>query len=129
MSHWTDGLEPDADDSLVRPFTITRGRTASRLSDLELITVVMATGREDHETPRLPVLEPEHRKILEQCSKPAVVAEIAAHLDLPVSVTKILIGDLIESSLVTTRAPVQSGGNPALDLELLRAVREGLEQL
>jgi hypothetical protein len=129
VSHWTDGLESDADDSLVRPFTITRGRTASRQGDLELITVVMATGRDEDETSRRPGLEPEHRKILEQCSEPVVVAEIAAHLDLPVSVTKILIGDLIESSMVTTRAPLQSAGGPTLDLDLLRAVREGLERL
>ena len=132
MSHWTDGLESDDSvsdgASLVRPFTITRGRTASRHRDLELITVIIATGLDDDQAPR-PDLEPEHRKILEQCRQPAVVAEIAAYLDLPVSVTKILIGDLIESSMVTTRAPARTRGGSVLDLDILRAVREGLERL
>lgn len=132
MSHWTDGLEPDADDGLVRPFTITRGRTASRHRELELITVIITNAPEpgsDADDPALPPgLEPEHRKILQQCRKPAVVAEIAAHLDLPVSVTKILVGDLIEAGLLTVGATA-SGDGPAFDLGILRAVREGLEQL
>lgn len=129
MSHWTDGLEPDADDALVRPFAITRGRTASRQRDLELITVVITTDLDDDDRAFERVLEPEHRMILEQCSEPAVVAEIAARLDLPVSVTKILIGDLIESRMVTTRAPVKAQNGAFLDLDILRAVREGLERL
>ena len=126
MNHWTEGLEPDAEDSLVRPFTITRGRTSSRRRDLALITVVMSAVAGDEE-PR-PGLEPEHRKILAQCRAPSVVAEVAAALDLPVSVTKILIADLIDSGLLTSRAPAQ-GTRGGWDMNLLKAVRDGLEQL
>ncbi len=128
MSHWTDGLEPDADDSLVRPFTITRGRTASEHRDLELISVIITITSEDDPAIERG-LEPEHRKILDQCRRPAVVAEVAAHLNLPVSVTKILIGDLIESGRLTARSPARTGGGSVLDLNILQAVREGLERL
>ena len=127
MSHWTDGLEPDDDDPLVRPFTITRGRTTRR-SDLELISVVITVTTEEDLPPR-PRLEPEHRSILRHCRKPAVVAEVAAALDLPVSVTKILIGDLVDAGFLVTRDPARARPNGVLDPELLRAVREGLERL
>lgn len=128
MSHWTDGLEQDDDDTLVRPFTITRGRTAPQRSDLELITVVITIIPEDRVSPR-PGIEPEHRKILQQCREPSVVAEVSAALELPVSVTKILIGDLIEAGFLIFRAPARAGSGGTLDLDLLRAVREGLERL
>ncbi|WP_030544453.1 DUF742 domain-containing protein [Streptomyces albus] len=126
MSHWTDGLEPDdADGSLVRPYTITRGRTVPERDDLTLITMVVTT---DPDRPAARGLEPEHRAILERCRVPAAVAEIAATLDLPVSVTKILIGDLIALGGVTTRPPM-TAAQAGLDRTLLRAVRDGLEQL
>ncbi|WP_255954921.1 DUF742 domain-containing protein [Streptomyces odontomachi] len=128
MSHWTEGLEQDDDDPLVRPFTITRGRTAPQRSDLGLITVVITIIPEEEVTPR-PGIEPEHRRILQQCREPAVVAEVSAALKLPVSVTKILIGDLIEAGFLIFRAPARPGADGTLDLDLLQAVREGLERL
>ena len=128
MSHWTDGLESDgAEDSLVRPYTITRGRTAPQRNDLTLITVVVTVEAEDGRSAARG-LEPEHRAILEQCREPAAVAEIAAELDLPVSVTKILIGGLVSLGRVTTRPPLaaEQGG---LNVTLLQAVRNGLQRL
>ena len=47
------------------------------------------------------------------------MAEVAAALNLPVSVTKILIGDLIEPGQLTARPPLafaQAGGTPEHDL-------------
>ena len=46
MKHWTEGFDDDgADESLVRPYTITGGRTAPERDDLTLITLVTATVR------------------------------------------------------------------------------------
>ena len=45
MKHWTEGFDDDdADESLVRPYTITGGRTAPERDDLTLITLVTATS-------------------------------------------------------------------------------------
>jgi phosphate/sulfate permease len=58
------------------------------------------------------------------------VAEIAAGLDLPVSVTKILLGDLIGAGLARARPPatfMTEDGAP--DMALLQAVRDGLRKL
>lgn len=129
MSHWTDRLESDdAEDSLVRPYTITRGRTAPQRDDLTLITVVTAVESGDGRaaTRRL---EPEHRAILEQCREPVAVAEIAAELDLPVSVTKILIGDLVSLGKVTIRPPLAAERSGGLNVNVLQAVRDGLQKL
>ncbi|WP_414720391.1 DUF742 domain-containing protein [Streptomyces sp.] len=133
MSHWTDHLESGDDEgSLVRPYTITRGRTAPQRDDLTLITVVTTVGPEDDGADLAAGekrLEPEHRTILEQCRTPAAVAEVAAGLDLPVSVTKILIGDLVSLGRVTIRPPLAAEQSGGLNVELLQAVRDGLQRL
>ncbi|WP_280726687.1 DUF742 domain-containing protein [Kitasatospora sp. MAA4] len=116
---------------MVRPYTITRGRTAPERDDLTLITVL--TTVQDPADPggrQSARLQPEHRVILDRCRHPAAVAEVAADLDLPVSVTKILLGDLIAQGLLLARAPLSvaraSGG---MDIGLLTAVRDGLRRL
>ncbi len=134
MSHWTDELEQGAgdDEPLVRPYTITGGRTAPEHDGLTLITVVTTT--DEGRAPGGPGLQPEHRAILTRCAEPVAVAELAAQLDLPVSVTKILVADLTEQGRVTVRAPlavaVGSGGKGhGIDMTLLQEVRNGLAGL
>lgn len=132
MSHWTDDLEQAAgdDEPLVRPYTITGGRTAPEHDGLTLITVVTtaAPGGPDAATPGL---QPEHRAILDRCAEPVAVAEIAAELDLPVSVTKILVADLVALGTVTVNAPlaVAPGTGGGIDMTLLQEVRDGLARL
>lgn len=129
MSHWTDRLEQDdADAQSVRPYTITQGRTAPGRDDLTLITLVTTVEPEvPGRSPR--GLQPEHRAILRQCRTPAAVAEIAAGLDLPISVAKILIDDLVALGRATTRPPLAVAAGGTVDMNLLRAVRDGLRRL
>jgi Protein of unknown function (DUF742) len=129
-SHWADEPLDDADseDSFVRPYTITHGRTASAHGDLTLITLIVArTPPEEQFGNR--GLGPEHRFILQHCRGPVAVAELAALLKLPVAVTKILISDLITLGAVAARPPaaVTVGRRP--DIRLLQAVRDGLRRL
>ncbi|MFE7524332.1 DUF742 domain-containing protein [Kitasatospora sp. NPDC057542] len=139
VPHWSELEEEDAEDetgSMVRPYTITRGRTAPERDDLTLITVLTTVEAEaDAALARgsragARGLQPEHRLILERCRHPIAVAEVSAGLDLPVSVTKILLGDLVAQGLLNARAPLSvaraAGG---VDLGLLTAVREGLRRL
>ncbi|MFI9276024.1 DUF742 domain-containing protein [Kitasatospora sp. NPDC052896] len=116
---------------MVRPYTITRGRTAPERDDLSLITVLTTVDPlpEDGRAATRG-LQPEHRVILARCRRPAAVAEVAADLDLPVSVTKILLGDLIAQGLLHARAPLAvAGSGGGVDLGLLAAVRDGLRRL
>ncbi len=123
----------DGADSMVRPYTITRGRTAPERDDFTLITLLTSVPApvDAYGAPVRPArLQPEHRIIIDRCRTPAAVAEVAADLDLPVSVTKILLGDLVAQGLLTARAPISvaraAGG---ADRGLLAAVREGLRRL
>jgi len=114
---WFDG---DA-GRLVRPYAVTRGRTHATAPDLQMITLIMTVE------PLLPGqmarLDPEHRQILTLCRRPTSVAEISANLKLPLSVVKILIGDLVEQGLVHFRSAVTP------DVDILRAVIDGIRQL
>ncbi|MQS14973.1 DUF742 domain-containing protein [Streptomyces kaniharaensis] len=139
VPHWSAPSDEEAEDDagiMVRPYTITHGRTAPERDDLTLITVLSTVEDEAAPAPARGSragargLQPEHRLILDRCRRPAAVAEVAAGLDLPVSVTKILLGDLVAQGLLRARAPLwvarAAGG---VDLGLLTAVREGLRRL
>ncbi|MGW4469560.1 DUF742 domain-containing protein [Nonomuraea sp. NPDC004354] len=132
MKHWTEGFDDDhADETLVRPYTINGGRTRSERDDLALITLVTTMSEVSPETGRgLRRMQPEHRTVLALCKRPLAVAEVASALNLPVSVTKILIGDLIEAGQLRARPPLafaQASGLP--DMAILEAVRDGLRKL
>ncbi|MGV9266007.1 DUF742 domain-containing protein [Kitasatospora sp. NPDC003701] len=109
---------------LVRPYAITNGRTGPVRDGFALITlVVTADPRTD--TTRLP---PEPAAIIDLCrERPLAVAEIAAGLDLPVSVVKVLLDDLSQARLILTRSPVQLAEAP--DVALIQAVIEGVRRL
>ncbi|MFJ8791965.1 DUF742 domain-containing protein [Streptomyces sp. NPDC102462] len=110
---------------LVRPFTLTGGRTRPSRADFTLITMVTAVEPQPAWAGRL---QPEHTRILKRCARPIAVAELAAHLDLPVSVVVILLCDLLEDGRITARPPHPVSGRTP-DLELLRKVRDGLGRL
>ncbi|WP_026127845.1 DUF742 domain-containing protein [Nocardiopsis lucentensis] len=110
--------------SLVRPYTMTRGRT--RPSDygprLDMITIVVAVrGRAERP------LEPEQREILRLCRRPISVAEISARLDVPMTVVKVLLGDLVAEGDVRTRASVPVTQLP--EKKVLQAVLDGIRRL
>ncbi|MDX2543877.1 DUF742 domain-containing protein [Streptomyces sp. WI04-05B] len=129
MSHWADASpdDDDAEESLVRPYTITHGRTASARDDLTLITVIVTVAPGERTGDR--GLQPEHRMILRQCRTAVALAEVAAGLNLPVAVTKILIGDLIALDRVTARPPLAVGVGQTPDMTLLQAVKDALLRL
>jgi hypothetical protein len=105
---------------LVRPYAMTGGRTRTEQSDLDLITLVVASRRR-HAHPES--MEPEYLNILSLCQSPTSVAEISANLNLPLGVVKVLLGDLMDQELVHFRP----GLTP--DNEVLRAVLNGIRRL
>jgi Protein of unknown function (DUF742) len=117
------GVEKWFDDDagpMVRPYTVTGGRTRPARPDLNMITMVTALSSAEH-----PAMAPEHQAILDACQSPQSVAEVAAVLGLPLGVIKILLGDLVEQGLVTYRQPYR--GIP--DRVLLRSLREAVTRL
>jgi hypothetical protein len=111
---WEDAETPE------RLYVITGGRADSpATAGLGLVTLIVARAQ-----PKVG-MQPEHAAILRMCGAPLSVAEISAYLRLPVSVTTVLLTDLLDEELVQTRNPA-----PVLpDIALIEAVIDGLSKL
>jgi hypothetical protein len=107
---------------LVRPFAMARGRTRPGLHDLDMITLVVSAGRRGRPPAGL-----EYSEILDACRDPVSVAEVAAAVNLPIVVVKVLLSDLIEEGDVFFRAPVHR--TAPRDRDVLTAVLDGLRRL
>ncbi|MEG3630999.1 DUF742 domain-containing protein [Streptomyces poriticola] len=111
---------PGRDRGLVRPYVVTEGRAHPSRNTVDLVTLVTAVlGR--------PVsgLNPEKLRVMQLCAGGALsVAEVAAHLSLAVSVTKVLLCDLIDSGHLSARPPIPQAQRP--DAQLLQEVLLGL---
>lgn len=105
---------------LVRPYVVTDGRAHPTRNTFDLVTLVFAA----RDLP-LSGLSPEKRRMMELCRGGALsVAEVAGHLALPVSVTKVLLADLVDSGHISTRPPIPQALLP--EAQLLQEVLDGL---
>jgi hypothetical protein len=118
--HWLD----EEAGPVVRPYALTRGRTRASGEILDLIAIITAV-RGVHVDPAS--LDPEHLEVLRLCRLPASVADLAADLDLPLGVVRILLGDLQERSLVAIHHPIPPSRLP--DVQILKEVVDGLRRL
>jgi hypothetical protein len=115
-------LDRDA-GPVVRPYALTGGRTRPSGEKFDLVSMVVAI-RGSHAEPH--GLEPEHLAVLRRCRLPVSVADLAADLDLPLGVVRILIADVRERGLVAVHQPVPTR---LTDPQLLREVADGLRRL
>jgi len=110
----------------VRPYAMTRGRPvrgSGESASFGLIDVVVAL---DQAPPDGFALSPEQRRILAMSRQPVTVVDVAAALELPVGVVRVLLSDLSEHGLVTVRPARRA---PGADAGLLRNIRDGLQGL
>jgi hypothetical protein len=114
--HWYD----EAAGPLVRPYAMVRGRTRPQNLGLDLVTQVR-TARALSDPSGWSV---EHLEIIELCRRPLSVAEVAAYLDAPLMVVKVLLSDLIQRGDILARSPAQVVTMP--DRNLLQAVLDGV---
>src|SRR6204780_722581 len=85
------GSEPPARrGSLVRPYTLTAGRTKASVEIPLEASVQTLQSAMFHRWP----LNDVRGRIVQLCVKSPSVAEISARLDLPLGVTRLLVGDL-----------------------------------
>jgi hypothetical protein len=106
---------------LVRPYYMTGGRARPTQDDLEIEALVSTTAMGE----RSPKLTVEQRAIIALCRDLLSVAEVSARLDLPLGVTRVLIGDMATAGLVILHRPTSVGDRP--DLALLQRVLYGLQ--
>lgn len=119
------GPRSGGDDFAVRPYALTRGRTRHASgAALPLEALVQAVAK--------PTISdtPEQRRILELCSDTfESVAEIGAHLRLPLGVVRIVVGDLLESGQVRVHGLSSSSSPSTISLSVLESVLDGISSL
>ena len=123
------------DTATVRPYLVSRGRTASSHDELPLETLVRAGGSA-LETRPLGAgagLTTEVRSIVELTSTRYLsVAELSAHVRLPVPVVRVVLEDLAGQGLVHLHPPEPSTderGRRAVPRHLLERVLDGITRL
>jgi hypothetical protein len=115
---------PAETGSLVRPYTKTGGRTRS---DYDLAIEALVSTSERGKAPDAGV-RPEHRSICGICLDTKSVAEVAAHLRLPLGVARVLIGDMAGMGLVLVhQSGMVVGDRPSI--EFMERVLSGLRRL
>lgn len=107
-----------------RLYTVTGGRSRADDSPFDVVTLVVA------ECDPAPGMQSEHARILELCRYPTAVVELSADLGLPVSIVKILLGDLLDTGRISARHPPAPRARHHLpDTEILKQVLVGLQNL
>jgi hypothetical protein len=120
-----DGSHPSGGPSrLLRAYAVTGGRTRPRDPDLELESLVSTT---EFGARNAAVLGMERQAITQLCTEVLSIAEVSAYLDLPLGVTRVLVGDMAAEGLLSVNRPAGATDQP--DLDLLERVLHGLRAM
>ena len=116
---------PSRAASLVRPYTLTAGRTDAGIDiPLEAPVQTLQAGL----ARRWP-LGDERGMIIRLCVKSPSVAEISARLDLPVGVARVLVGDLVLSGYLRVHRTLTEQSTRDERHELIGRTLRGLRAL
>ena len=118
---WT----PDDDAPVarvVRPYTLTGGRTAPKVELPFEATLRRETGG------AVALTDSNLTRILEVCDKRSV-AEVSAHVHMPIGVVRVLLGDLIEQGHVRVQATLTEDSSQDERRELIERTLRGLRTL
>lgn len=114
---------------LIRPYTMTGGRTGAELPPIELEALVESTsvGVESRSRFRWEAAE-----ILDLSARPTALVELSARLEVPIGVIRVVVADLAKRGAVTITSPqpveeVAANGTEYTDL--LRKVLDGIKSL
>jgi Protein of unknown function (DUF742) len=120
-----ESFAPEDQPSLVRPYTLTAGRTDSRVSLPLEAPIETVISDEPQRWPGNDV----RAQICAMCGSSPSVAEIAAHLSLPIGVARVLIGDLVSSGHLKVRTTLSDQSSIDERRELLGRTLRGLRAL
>jgi hypothetical protein len=107
---------------VVRPYTLTGGRTAPKVE-----LPFEATLRREGNGSEVPS-DANLALILDVCDKRSV-AEVSAHVHMPIGVVRVLLGDLIEQGHVRVQATLTADSSSDERRELIERTLRGLRTL
>jgi hypothetical protein len=125
---------PERDEptgALVRPYAVTRGRTRPKL-EIALEALVETTVRGRSVNSGRVGQGSEHQYIAAMCDGGRVqsLAEIAARMQLPLGVARVIVADMASDGLVAVYEPTSlEDETDAVGTELLERVLSGLRRL
>ena len=115
----------DGDDSgrktgrLIRPYAMTGGRTLAE-SEISLEAQIQATARASQ---HLGAYRWEAAKVVELVQSPMALIEIAARLQIPIGVARVLVADLVGDGAVMLHIPEKQQSFASLLERVLDGVR------
>ena len=112
--------EPDDFPRLIRPYAITGGRTSADGSTLGLETQIQASTRA---SAHLGAYRWEAARLVELVRTPMALVEVAARLEIPVGVARVLVADLVTDGAVIVHEPARTGSFTSLLEKVLDGVR------
>ena len=107
---------------VVRPYTLTGGRTAPKVE-----LPMEATLRREWDGAVEPT-DANLSRILEACNERSV-AEVSAHVHMPIGVVRVLLGDLVEQGHVRVQATLTADSSHDERRELIERTLRGLRTL
>ncbi|MCX5205494.1 DUF742 domain-containing protein [Streptomyces sp. NBC_00237] len=108
---------------LVPAYLATGGRATPSRNTLDRLSLLRGSGM-----PVTSEVRPQEHRVLELLGPGALsLAEVAAHLGLPVSVTKVLVADLVDAGRLYARVPIPEAEQ--FDRQILERVLDGLRSL
>ena len=117
-----DELDTDTEDEtgrLIRPYAITGGRTGAE-TDISLETQIQASSRGSQ---HLGAYRWEAAKVVELVQSPMALIEIAARVEIPIGVARVLVADLVDDGAVVLHVPEKTQNYSSLLERVLDGVR------
>lgn len=109
----------DETGRLVRPYAMTGGRTGADV-DISLEAQIQASTRASQ---HLGAYRWEAAKLIDLVETPMALIEIAARLEIPIGVARVLVSDLVDDGAVVVHVPQQSQNYSSLLERVLDGVR------
>ena len=116
--------------ALARPYAVTRGRTRPKLEiAIEALVETTVRGRAANTRPGSAHGQ-EQQYISTLCDgRLQSLAEIAARMQLPLGVARVIVADMAADGLVAVYEPTSLDENESVGTELLERVLSGLRRL
>ncbi|TRW79844.1 DUF742 domain-containing protein [Mycolicibacterium sp. 018/SC-01/001] len=124
MTHPTGGAG-DPEPRLVRPYTLTAGRTDAAVDLPWEAPVAPATPALPWDWPSTDV----RAQIMTVCAGRPSVAEIAAHLHLPLGVARVVVGDLVVQGYIAVHDTLSAAATADERRDLIGRTLRGLKAL
>jgi hypothetical protein len=117
-----DEIDADAGDEtgrLIRPYAMTGGRTSID-SEIGLETQIQASSRASQ---HLGAYRWETARVVELVQTPMALIEVAARMEVPIGVARVLVADLVDDGAVVLHEPVATKNFASLLERVLDGVR------